>query len=91
MSADHPRRRADLVLGEMNQGAETILLDEATGHVVSLNATAAAVWLLCDGQRDVEAIAAEIHRVHPEADPAAIRADVRRILDELGKMKLLHG
>lgn len=91
MSAAGPRRRADLVLGEMNQGAETILLDEATGHVVSLNATAAAVWLLCDGQRDVEAIAAEIHRVHPEADPAAIRADVRRILDELGKMKLLHG
>ena len=83
-----PRRRADLVVGELHKGEETAVFDPGTGQVVSLNPTAAAVWYLCDGTRDEAALAGELARAYPDADSSMVHADVRRILDELTTLGL---
>jgi len=41
-------------------GEELFLYDDRTGAVHTLNGGAAMVWLLCDGDRDVEEISHEI-------------------------------
>jgi hypothetical protein len=85
----HPRRRDDLVVGELNQGNETALLDLATSHVVSLNPTAAAIWYLCDGNRDATAITQELLDTLPAAEPVQVEADVRTMLEQLAGLGLL--
>jgi hypothetical protein len=82
-----PRRRKDLVVGDLNDGAETALLDLESRAVTSLNATAAAIWYLCDGMRDAADIADEVHQAFPQMDRAVILADVQRtivVLEERG-------
>jgi hypothetical protein len=84
-----PRRRDDLVVGELNEGNETALLDVATAHVVSLNPTAAAIWYLCDGNRDAAAIARELVDALPAAEPSNVEGDVRAMLEELAGLGLV--
>ena len=84
-----PRRRAELVVGELQQGQETAILDPATGHVVSLNPTAAAIWYLCDGNRDATVIARELLDAFPAAEPSQVEADVRAMLEQLAGLGLL--
>lgn len=84
-----PRRRAELVVGELHDGRETAILDLATGHVVSLNPTAAAIWYLCDGSRDAAAIARELVDALPAAEPSQVEADVRAMLEKLAGLGLL--
>ncbi|MEA3375400.1 MAG: PqqD family protein [Chloroflexota bacterium] len=64
-------------------GGETMLYDPETesGHV--LNATAAAIWRLCDGERDVEAIAAGLERAFDGTATVALQTDVARTLGTL--------
>ncbi len=85
-----PQRRSDLVVGELNQDQETALLSLASGHVVSLNPTAAAVWYLCDGRRDASAIAQELLDAFPDADPSQVESDVRAILAQLNDLGLFE-
>ncbi len=89
MSASKPRRNEDLVVRDFQDGAETAILDLASGQVVSLNATAAAIWYLCDGERDEAAIAREVVDVHPDVDPVLALNDVRRTLAELAERGLV--
>jgi hypothetical protein len=84
-----PRRRPELVAGELQKGQETAVLDMATGQVVSLNPTAAAIWYLCDGQRDASAIAREVLDVFPDVEPSKVELDVRTLLDELSALGLV--
>lgn len=90
MSAGHPRRRADLEVGELAEGAELVLLDPATERVVSLNPSAAAVWYLCDGRRDAEAIGREVLEVLPDLEPARVAAEVERALQLLRAHQLVE-
>jgi hypothetical protein len=84
-----PRRRGDLVVGDLNDGAETALLDLESRQVTSLNATAAAIWYLCDGVRDLAAISGEVSRVFPQVDRTVIEADVARTIAMLQERGLL--
>jgi hypothetical protein len=88
-SNPRPRRRDDLVVGELDQGNETAVLDLATSHVVSLNPTAAAIWYLCDGSRDATAIARELVDTLPAADPSEVEGDVRTMLEQLAGLGLV--
>ena len=92
MTATHPRRRTDLLVGELADGRETFFVDavDATGdRVVSLNPIASAIWYLCDGKRDAAGIAGEIHAAFPNVDLATIRADTEKTLDLLATHRLL--
>ncbi|MCI0572453.1 MAG: PqqD family protein [Myxococcaceae bacterium] len=91
MSGAIPRRRQDLVVGELAGGAEVVLLDSATEKVVSLNSSAAAIWYLCDGRRDAAAIAQEVLETLPGLEPRAVGDEVRRTLETLASHGLLEG
>lgn len=84
-----PRRRTDLVVGDLNDDQETVLVEPASGRAVSLNTTAAAVWFLCDGVRGVREIAQAIREVYPEAPLGQVEADVERILADFRQQQLL--
>jgi hypothetical protein len=84
-----PRRRADLIVGELKGDEETALLDPETTHVVSLNATAAAIWYLCDGNRDVSAIAGEMSEIFPDVTRARLESEVASMIETFAAQALL--
>ncbi len=82
-----PKLRDDLLSREVDD--ELLLYDAKSGEVHVLNPTAAAIAELCDGNTTVSAIADEILSVL-SADPAAVRADVARIIGELLEKDLVE-
>jgi hypothetical protein len=86
-----PRRRTDLVVSDLNRGAETVFFDEKNGRVVSVNVTAAAVWYLCDGRRTVSDIARELASAFPALPISSVEQDVQQVIEALTKQELLGG
>ncbi|MCO5167152.1 MAG: PqqD family peptide modification chaperone [Planctomycetes bacterium] len=82
-----PRRREDLIVEEVEDGL--VALDEARGEAHALNATAAAVWELLDGRRDVAAVAGIIADVTGAA-PDRVLADVEAAVADLAARGLLQ-
>ena len=68
---------------------ENAVYDPATGQVHLLNATAYAIWDLCDGSTDPEEMIdaiCEISRMHRDL----VSEDVRRVLSEFDAAGLLR-
>lgn len=77
-SEGKPLRRADILTEQV--GIETLLSAPDGAAIHALNATAGAIWRLCDGQHtpaDIAAYLAAQFTTLPEID---VLADVRRIL-----------
>lgn len=53
---------------------------------LALNATAGAVLELCDGQRTIDAIAAELEKRYPDAN---VKPDVHHLLSRIAERGLL--
>lgn len=53
-----PKRKTDLIIEEVN--GEFLLFDASSNVAAALNASAAAVLDLCDGERDLDAIVAAL-------------------------------
>ncbi len=68
-------------------GQEMLLFPEAA---LMLNETAAAIVRLCNGERPVAAIVAEVAREFRPRDPAAIAAEVSAFLDRVRARGLLE-
>ncbi len=68
---------------------ETVLYDSRDDSTHILNLTAAMVWELCDGQNDVDEIAAEVANRF-ELSPEKVEPDVRRILGQFTAARLVH-
>jgi hypothetical protein len=66
-----PRPRRQGVVSQEVDG-ETLLYVEATHQASCLNAPAARIWALCDGERTVEAIASSA-RMDPEVVAQALK------------------
>ena len=82
-----PRRAPGLVECEL---PEELLLHRPGGSLVlSLNATARAVWELCDGRRSIEAIALDLTRRF-QAPAGEILAAVERVVQELADQGLIQ-
>jgi len=62
------------------------LYHPATERVLDLNVTAALVLRLCDGKRDVRAIAELLTSVYPEE---SVAADVNRTVEDLVRAGVL--
>lgn len=93
LGAEGPPRRPRRVdrVHERVTDDEIVLFDPRTEGVHALNRTAAAIWDLCDGDRDVESIARAIEAVLAEPAPRdAVLADVRRTVAELHRLGLIE-
>jgi hypothetical protein len=79
----------DALLTELPDGTG-VLLDLTTRFYFTLNRTGVVAWkLLAGGARDAEAIASGVAARYPDADPAAVRADVEALLRELSAERLV--
>lgn len=67
---------------------EVVLFDTKTSLIHQLNATAAAVWLLCDGETDVTTMTAELAELFGGAD---LSDHVVSVLQSLSERNLLQG
>ncbi|MGH2784129.1 MAG: HPr-rel-A system PqqD family peptide chaperone [Actinomycetota bacterium] len=82
-----PLRKEGLFLRQAN--GENAVYDPASGQVHLLNATAWAIWDLCDGETDPEEMIdaiCEISRMHRDL----VSEDVRRVLSEFDVAGLLR-
>lgn len=86
-SSGYPRRRADGI-ETSRAGDELTVRDLAGDRVTVLNATAAALWELCDGET-APAEMVDGLAVLFAADRAQLAADVAEVLDELTALDLL--
>ncbi len=69
---------------------ELVLYDPEHHRVSALNATAAAVWLLCDGARNLAQVAADMAGLFG-VEAAAVAEDVRSNIARLRRAGLLRG
>lgn len=86
-----PRRRPGLTVRHGPDGA--VIIDRHGHHVASLDATAAALWELCDGETDVDEITAAVCTVW-DVDVDVARRDVLltlRTLREAGVLAWKEG
>ncbi len=82
----YPRRRT---VPWRTLDTEALVVDVAGGRVYPLNQVAARIWQLCDGARTVDAIV-EMLVEEFDADPALIRRDAERFIDELAGAQLVE-
>lgn len=80
-------RRQDGILVQEAHG-QTVLLRLEDGGYYALDEVGAAIWQLCDGQRDVAAIIAEL-RAEFDAPEAIIEADTLEFIGDLRREQLL--
>lgn len=69
---------------------EVVLLNLADGTFFSLTGTAATIWQLIDGQRDRDALLAQVTQVHAAAE-SEIAADLDAFLTQLAGAGFLGG
>ena len=81
-----PTPRSDLNTRLIEE--EVVILDRANGTVHRLNATAAAIWNLCDGQRSAPVIAEQISATY-ELDPGDALREVSRTIADFERLGLL--
>ena len=74
-------RKSPGVYDEVLPDGGLVLFHSQGALILTLNQTAALVWEYCDGTHDVDAIAAELRDVFPEAADA--KRDVRSLLSTL--------
>lgn len=79
-------KRSGMIVKEM--GEETVLYDQEANEVHSLNATAALIYNLCDGERGLVEIVEEILSRF-DIDEKTARRDVERVLSELKEKGIL--
>jgi hypothetical protein len=70
------RKKDAVVLREL--GTESMLYDPEGDKVVRLNTTARRIWELCDGARDIPAIAATIHKEFAVGSGTDVGRDVAK-------------
>ena len=76
-----PRRSEAVILHQLPEG-EHALSDAAHGKMLVINSTGAAIWLLLDGERDLEDVTRNI-TASVEAEFSTVRRDVGSFVAEL--------
>lgn len=86
MSDTNPRRAEALEINEAEDGL--VVYDPARDMVHHLNPSAAMIFDLCDGTRDIEAIANVLAEAYQLAEPP--RQDTVAGLRDLADRELIH-
>ncbi len=85
---DKPRLRPDVLTRPVED--ELLLYDPNNGETLLLNATAASIIELCNGERDAAAIAGIIAQLVPGANHDEVLRDVGKTLGELRDKDMLE-
>ncbi len=83
-----PRGRDDVVFQQMPDGSG-VLVDPVVNGTYALNATAAEVWALCDGQHTVDDIAGALLDRY-DATPEEIDESLAALLAHLKELGVLE-
>lgn len=86
VSDSHPRRAEALEVNEAEDGL--VVYDPAREMVHHLNPSAAMIFDLCDGTRDIDAIAGILSEAYELAAPP--REDTIAGLNDLAERRLIH-
>jgi Coenzyme PQQ synthesis protein D (PqqD) len=81
-----PRPRSDLNTRVIDN--EVVILDRANGNIHRLNATASAIWNLCDGRNTPEEISRQVAASF-QLTPADVLPDVLRTVEDFQRLNLL--
>jgi hypothetical protein len=87
--SDLPRAKSTVVLRDLS--TEAMLYDPDGDKIVRLNVTARRIWEMCNGQHDLDQIAAALRaefEVGADVDP---RSDVAQTIDQFAAAGLLTG
>jgi hypothetical protein len=82
-----PRRSDNILIRELDDG--TVLHDEKTSQVYTLNTTAALIWECCDGKTPIREMVKELTGVS-DMKPDELLQDVRGIVQDFQKKGLLQ-
>jgi len=82
-----PRKREDILVRGLDDG--TVLHDEKTSQVFTLNTTAALIWEYCDGETPIREMVKELSGVS-DMKPDELLQDVRGIVQDFEKRGLLQ-
>ena len=82
-----PRPRSDLNTRVIDD--EVVILDRANGNIHRLNATASAIWNLCDGRNTAEEISRQVAAAF-QVTPADVLPDVLRTVEDFQRLNLLE-
>jgi hypothetical protein len=88
MATEARPRRRDGIEDELLSDVSLVIYSREKRRVLTLNATGAFVWDLCDGGQSIGAIVAEVSRAFPAAPD--VDGDVRRLLDTLLEEDLIE-
>lgn len=83
-----PKTREDVVFRRL--GDEFAILDPEANQVHILNASSAAVWVLCDGHHDLAGIATEVSEAFGVEGETSVRADVEEAVASFRERGLLQ-
>ena len=81
-------QRKDTLTHEVTDTDEVVIYDGNSPQLLVLNDIAAGVWLMIDGTRSIDDIAAEILN-HVEVERATVTRDVIAFLGQLEQRKLI--
>jgi hypothetical protein len=81
-----PRQAAGVVTSEVLD--ELVAYAPSSSQAFSMNASARAIWELCDGTRSIEDLCQELAEA-AGARPEDLRADVQSAVDHMGELGLL--
>ena len=84
-----PKSKSHILIKEM--GHEAILYSDEDEAIHVLNPTARRIWVLCDGQHDVEAIERDLREKFQVPEEHDVRTDVLFTLESFQKKNLLEG
>lgn len=80
-------RKSPGVYDEVLPDGGLVLFHSQGALILTLNQTGALIWEYCDGTHDVDAIAAQLRNVFPEA--AEAERDIRSLLSRLCEAGLI--
>jgi hypothetical protein len=82
-----PVRRPDITIQHL--AGETLLQDHRRGLVHVVNASAARIWALIDGQNTLDQIAGDLAGQYA-ADRERVRADVEAVMATFRELELIE-
>jgi hypothetical protein len=82
-----PKGRDNLLKRDLNDG--TVLHDEKTSQIYTLNTTAALIWEYCDGKTSLKEITAELVDLC-EKNPEELMQDVKSTIQDFQSKGLLE-
>lgn len=82
-----PKAKENLTIQDL--GDETLIYDPESEKVHVLNATAQAIWNLCDGSHTIEDIQKSLANTYPQVSQNDLLTDINTIVDDFKDKKII--